>query len=146
MNERHLHEAAEVLGRLLEAGEDAAAFLHPSDEVLDDAPFLVFFLVEFHRPRVAVLVGFGGNDGLDLQFEKKLVDPCGSVAFVSAQRDGPGDGLAFPVGDFGIGFDQQGVEDSGVMDLAGRQVEVQRMAVAVAQDVDFRRESAARTA
>jgi hypothetical protein len=144
MDERHFQEAAEVLGRFIEAGEDAARFFEPADEAFDDVAPLVRTAVELHRPSGAS-VGFpGGDDRSDAQREQVFVDPLRAIPFVAAQLHGPSDLPTAAVAQDIVGSDEQRVERRGFVLLSGRQMEVQGMAGGVAEQMDFGRKSAAR--
>ncbi len=55
-DECHLDHAAKIDGGLFVSSEDAAAFLQPPDQPLDDVPLAILFLVKLHRASVAILV------------------------------------------------------------------------------------------
>jgi hypothetical protein len=138
--------AAEVLGRLLESREDAAAFLEPADESLDDVTTPVRLSIEVDEASIAVLVFFRRDDGRNPQFEQELVDPVSPVSLVAAERERPRDARAVVVEQPLVGGRQQFVEDLRFVRLARRESKGQRQSVAVAKDVDLCRESPARAA
>lgn len=84
MYECHFDEASEVFSCLFKASEDAASFFQPSDQALDDVAAAVCLSIEFDRPRIALLIHFGRNDGLDASLQQVFVDPIGTVSFVPA--------------------------------------------------------------
>ena len=73
----------------------------------------------------------------NVQRQEVLIDPVRAVALVARQRDRPCNRLAFDIKQLLIGADQQGVEHGGLVDLPRRDVEVQRMTMSIAEDVDF---------
>lgn len=137
MDEGHADNAAEVLGRLLKAREDAPVLLEPADQTFHDIAIAISLFVERHRPSVAVLVLFGRDHRLDVQFQQVLVDPVGAIAFVAGQRRRPGDRLAVGIVQLLVGVGQQGVECGAFVRLARRDVKVQRVALTITKNVDF---------
>ena len=94
---RHTDHAGEVLGRLLEAAEHAAAFLQPTDQTLHDVSLAVGILVKDHRSRVAILIGLRRNHRPNPKIQQIRVDPIGAIAFVERA------GLTLPVAGVGLG-------------------------------------------
>ena len=146
LDEGHFDKAAEVLGRLVEARDDASAFLQPADQLLDDAPPPVRVAIELHGPGLGVFIFLGGNDGRDAQVQQVLVNPIRAIPFVPGQRQGPRDGLSLMVDNFGIRAFQECNQRRRFVVLSGRQVEGERMPVAVAQQVEFCGKTPARAA
>lgn len=138
--------AAEVLGCLLESREDAAVFLKPADESLNDVATTVRLAVEVDQPRVTILVLFGGNHRCDAQIQQVLVDPIGPISLIAAQSEGPRDALAVVIEQLLVGRYQEFVQDLRFVGLASSEPKGQWQAVAVAEDVDLRRKSPARAA
>jgi hypothetical protein len=54
--------------------------------------------------------------------------------------------MAAAVEQLGVGSFQHGVQDCGIVGLPWRQMKVERMALAIAKQVDFRRKTPTRTA
>lgn len=146
MNKRHLDHATVVFGRLLEAREDTAGLLEPTDQALNDVPSAIRVTVKLDGTDVSVLVLPGGNDGPDAQIDQVLVNPVGPVSLVASQGYRPRYGFALAVKHMGVGLFQQRVEDGRFMCLSRRKMEVQRMALPVAQNMDFRRKTPAGSA
>lgn len=137
MDERHFDEAAEVLRRFLEAREDASRFFQPANQALDDVAPPVRPAVEFHRPDSVGVRLLGRNHRTDAQMQQVFVDPVRTIPFVAAQGHRPRQRLACPVEQAGIGAFKQGLQGSGLVVLSRREVEMQGMPPAVAEDVDF---------
>ena len=146
MDKSHLDHAAEVLRRLLETREDAAGFLEPTDQTLDNVAPSVGVAVKLDEAGVAIFVLLGRNDRNDVQFDQVLVNPVSPVSLVTGQGHRPSDGLVVPVKQIGIRLFEQGREGCRLMRLSCREVKVQRMAFPVTQDMDFRRKTSARAA
>lgn len=144
MNECDLQHAEVVLGRLLVAGEDAAAFLQPTNEALDDVSFAVRVAVELDGPRVGILVALGGDHGRNALAEEIRIDPIRTESFVARQANRPQYFLHFVAGDDRAL--QQRFQRLRLMDLPRGEVGVQRVPVAIAEEMDFRGKSPARTA
>ena len=89
---------------------------------------------------------FDGITGLMPKSKQVLVDPVGPIPLVPGQGHRPRDRLAVPVDDRLVGPHQQRHQGRVVVRLPGRQVEVERVTMAVAQQVEFRGEPAAGTA
>jgi hypothetical protein len=143
LNEGHLDHAAEILGRLLEPREHPAAFLQPADQALHDAPPAVRLPVELHRPGRAVLILLRRDHRRDADLQQGRVDPGRPVPFVAGHGQGPGHRLPVAVDDPLIGPLQQRDEGGGLVRLPGGQVEMEGVAMTVAQEVDLRGEAAA---
>ena len=58
--------------------------------------------VEFHGPRLTVLIRFAGDDGTDAAVEQILVDPVGTISFVAGDRDWIQGGVQLVASDIGI--------------------------------------------
>ena len=146
MNESHFKHTGEVLGGFLEPREDASAFFQPADQSLDDVSLAIRFLVEHDRSGIPVFVFFGGNHGCDFQFQQTIVDPIGSVRFISRQGNRPGNRLTLTVENLSVRTIEQRNQGGRFMVLARRQVKVKWMSICVAQYMDFSGKTPARTA
>lgn len=146
MNKSNLQHAAEVHGSLLESREDATCLLEPTDQPFDDIPSAVSLTVEFHGSRVAVFVFFGRNDGLNSKFEEVLVNPVGTVSFVGSQCHRPSDGFTIAVQEICVRTVQYGFQRPRLVRLSGGELEMQRMTVAIAENMNLRRKTPARAA
>ena len=102
MDEGHFEHAGEVLGGLLESREDASAFFQPADQSLNDVSLAICVAVEHNRPGISVFVFLGGNHRLDFQLQQTLVNPIGSVPFVSGQGNRPSNWLALAIENLGV--------------------------------------------
>ena len=102
-------------------------------------------LVELHRPSRTVLVLLRRDHRLDPQLQQVFVDPVGPIPLVAGQGDRPRDRLAVAVDDPLLGALQQRDQARRLVRLPGRQMEVQGVAMAVAQQMDLGRESPAGT-
>ena len=132
MDESHFKHTGEVLGGFLEPREDASAFFQPADQSLNDVSLAIRFLVERDRPGIAVFVFFRGNHRCDFQFQQAIVDPIGSVRFISRQGNRPRNRLALAVENLGVRTVEQGNQGGRFMVLARRQVKVKWMSISVA--------------
>lgn len=146
LDERHLDHATEVLGGLLESREDPAVFLYPADESFHDVSASIRFFVKAHRARITILIFLRGNHGRDTQLKNVLVNPISTVSFVAPQGDRPGNRLPVPIAQVGVGTFQERIEYSRLVCLPRRQMEVQRIPLAVAEDMDLCRKTPARAA
>jgi hypothetical protein len=146
VDEGHFEHAGEVLGGFLKPREDASAFFQPADQSLNNVPLAICVAVERDRSGISVFVLLRGNHGLDFQFQQTLVDPVGSVPFVSGQSNRPGNRFAFAVENLGVRSVEQGNQRGRFMVLAGCQMKVKWMSLSVAQQVDFGGKTPARTA
>ena len=70
-----------------------------------------------------------------------MIDPIGAIPFVAGKRDWPSDRIAATVLQVAVGIGQQVAKRLRLMRLSRVQAEVQRMAVSVAQNVNFRRKN-----
>jgi hypothetical protein len=146
VDESYFEHSGEVFGGFLESREDATAFFQPADQPLDDVSSSVFLLIERDRSGVPVFVFFRGNHWDDFEFHQAIVDPIGSVRFVSCQGHRPRNRLALAVENLGIRTVEQGNQGSRFMVLAWRQVKVKWMSFSVTQQMDFGGKTPARTA
>jgi len=144
VDERELEHAEIVFGGLLKAREDATVFFEPAKQPLDDVAVAVRFAVEFHRPAVPILVGLRGNDGSDALTQQVFIDPVGAEAFVASQVDGA-QRLAFLFAANDRSGEQR-FQGLRLVRLPGGDVDVERMAVSVAEQMDFCRKPASRAA
>ena len=108
MDESDFEHTGEVLGGFLKSREDASAFFQPADQALDDVPLAICFPIEHDRPSIPIFVFLGGNHRRDFQIQQAIVDPLGSVCFVSRQCHGPYNRLALAVENFGVRTVEQG--------------------------------------
>jgi len=133
-----------VFGRLLEACEDAPAFLQPADESFDDVAVAICLSVKLHGSGIPILVALGRNDRCDARSEKILIDPVGAEALVACQPHGAERLLnLFPCDGNSL---QQGFKSLGFMGLSSGEVDVEGVAMAITEQMDLRRKSAPRTA
>src|SRR5436190_862588 len=146
VDERHLDHAGKVFGGLFEAREDSSTLLQPSDELFDDAPAAVGTAVEADDPRFRELILLSGNDRFDSQLVEILVDPVRAVRFVARQRPRPGNTFTIAVDKHLVGCFQQALQHGGLVILARRQMKMQGVTATNAEQMDFRRKTAARTA
>jgi hypothetical protein len=146
VDESDFEHTGEVLGGFFKSREDASALFQPADQSLDDVPFAIYLPIEHDRPGVPIFVFLGGNHGRDFQFQQALVDPLGSVRFVSRQCHRPRNRLALAVENLGVRTVEQGNQGSRFMVLAWRQVKVKWMSLSVTQQMDFGGKTPARTA
>jgi len=146
VDKRHLDHAAEVLRRFLEAREDAAGFLEPADQTLDNVTPPVGVAVKLDKAGVPIFVLLGRNDRSDVQFEQVLVNPISAVSLVAGQGHRPSDGLAVAIEQVGVRLFEQGREGRRLMRLSCGEMKVQGMAFPVTEDMDFRGKPPARAA
>ena len=146
MDESHFEHAGEILGGFLKSREDAAAFFQPADQPLNDVSLAICVAVERDGSGVPVLIFLGGNYRLDFQLQQAIVDPVGSVPFVSRQGNRPRNRLAFAVENRGVRTVEQGNQGGRFMVLTRRQMKVKWMSLSIAQHMDFGGKTPARTA
>jgi hypothetical protein len=146
VDESHFEHTSEVLGGFLKSRENAPAFFQPADQALDDVPLAIRFPIEHHRSGISIFVFLGGNHWRDFQFQQAIVDPTGSVRFVSRQGNRPRNRVPLAVENLGVSTVEQGNQAGRFMVLAGRQVKVKWMSLSVAQHMDFSGKTPARTA
>src|SRR5262245_10862963 len=140
MCEAHIQEAEEIERRFLITSKQPAALLEPADETLDDVSTTIQFAIKIRMPRLGYLPAMG-NDRRDIALVEPFTDPLRMECHVTTQVD-RGD-VDFPVvvGDAGV-FQNRG-EGRAFVRLPGSHFGVQRVPVAVAEEVDLRRETAA---
>jgi hypothetical protein len=146
VDERHFKHTGEVFGGFLEPAENASAFFQPADQSLDDVSLAIRFLVEHDRSGIPVFVFFGRNHWCDFQFQQTIVNPIGSVRFISRQGNRPCNRLTLAVENLSVRTIEQRNQGGRFMVLARRQVKVKWMSVSVAQHMDFCGKTPARTA
>ena len=146
MDESYFEHSGEVLGGFFKSREDASALFQPADQSLDDVPLAICFPVEHNGAGVPIFVFLGGNHWRDFHFQQTVVDPIGSVRFVSRQGNRPRNRLALAVENLVVRTIEQGNQSSRFMVLAWRQVKVKWMALSVTQQMDFGGKTPARTA
>ena len=95
---------------------------------------------------IPIFVYFGRNHGRDSQLDQIFIDPIRAISLVAGDGHGPGDWLAIAINHVGIGAFQQCFQGGRLVRLPRRQMEVQRMAFAVAENMDFCGKTPARTA
>lgn len=144
MDEGHFDHTAEVERGLLEASEDAATFLQPANEPFHDVACAIGLGVKRHRSRLRVLVALRGNHRLDAEALQILVDPVGSVAFVAGQLQREEHRLVVQIAQRHA-FEQR-FERLRFVGLAGGEAVVQRIPLAVAQQMNLGRKAPARAA
>ena len=144
MDECELEHAEVVFGGLLETREDAPAFLQPANESFDDVSFAVRVWVECDRPGVAIFVPLGRNDWRDALRQQILVDPVGAEALVASQADGA-QRLVFLLAADDRSFEQR-FQGLRLVRLPGGDVDMERVAVPIAEQMDFGRKPAPRAA
>src|SRR4029453_2688239 len=140
MYEAHFDEAEEVDRGFLVTSEQSATFLEPAHEPLDHVAAAVHGAVEI-RVRPFGMVAAGGNDRWGGALAEPLANPVGGEMQVTAQVDRSDIEFPVVVGDPGVFQDRR--EGCGLVRLAGGHLGVQRMSLAVAEEVDLRRETAA---
>ncbi len=135
LDEGHLDHTAEVEGGLLEARQNAATFLQPADQPLHDVASAIGLGIERHLACVRGLVAFWRDYRLDAEALQILVNPVGSIAFVAGQLQREEHRLVVEIAQRHA-FEQR-FERLRFVGLAGRDAEVQRIAVPVAQQMDL---------
>ena len=133
MDESHFEHTGEVLGGFLKSRENTSAFFQPADQSLNDVSLAVYFPIKYDGPGVSVFVFFGGNHRRDFQFQQAVVDPIGSVRFVSRQGNRPRNRLPLAIENLGVRSVEQRNQSSRFMVLARRQVKVKWMTLSVTQ-------------
>ena len=83
---------------------------------------------------------------MDAQLQEVIVNPVRSIALVAGDGQRPSDWFAIVVTQLGIGAFQKRLQSGGLVGLTGREMEVQRMTLAVAKQMNLRGKTAARTA
>ena len=146
MDEGHFEHAGEVLGGFLKSREDSSAFFQPTDQSLNDVSLAICVTVEHDRSGVPVFVLLGGNHRLDFQFQQTIVDPVGSVSFISRQGDRPRNRFPLAVENRGVRTVEQGNQGGRFMVLTRRQMKVKWMPLGVTQQMDFGGKTPTRTA
>ena len=81
---------------------------------------------------------------MDAQLKEVIIDPIRSIAFVAGERHGPCHRSPREIDQRFIRSAQEGIQHRRFMNLARREMEVQRFSFAVTQEVDFCGESPAR--
>lgn len=146
MNEGHFDHASEILGGLLETREDAAAFLKPADQTLHDVALSICLTAELDGPSISIFVFLGGDDRNYFQVQQAFVDPIRPVCFVPSERDWPCDRLSLTIQQNLVGAIEYRNQGGTVVGLSWCQLEVERMPLPIAQQMDFCGITPARTA
>lgn len=133
-----------VDGGLFKAAEDAPKLFEPSDQPLDDVASVVGFAIEIGMVDIIRLLSLFRNHRLDTFRSQLADDGCRAVGFVTRQGFRLDEVLQRLVVEFRHG--PQLLEQLSLVRLPGAQLNAQRMALAVTDDVDFRGESSAGTA
>lgn len=141
MDKRELDHATKVFSSFLEARENAPTFFQPANKLFHDRTAAVGIAVKVDLPRSPVFVALRRNDWLDVQLQKVFVNPIGSIAFISRHRNWPCNWVAVEVDDGFIGSFQQSDDRSRFVSLARSEMEVQRVSVAVGEQMDFCRKT-----
>ena len=81
---------------------------------------------------------------MNVQAEQVLVDPISAIRFVARHLQRPGERLSVMIEQVFVGPDQQRFQRGRLVRLTGGEMEVQRMSVRVAQQMNFARKSPAR--
>lgn len=144
MDKGELEHAEVVFGRLFEAGKNAATFLQPADEPFNDVSLAVCLAIELNGPGVGIFIALRRNDGCDARRQQILVDPVGAEALVACQANGA-QHLVFLLAADECSF-QKRFQGLRFVRLPGRDVDVEGVAVPIAEQVDFGRKSAPRAA
>ena len=146
MYDCHLDHGQEVDCEFFEAGGDAPAFLEPADAAFDNASTPVCVAVKVQRSPavVALLVAALGDDGGDRMASEPRPDALETVPLVAGQTLGPTAGSA--QGLWNPHRVHQELELGGFVRLPRRDLDGQRQASAVSNQVEFAPESAARAA
>ncbi len=146
MNECHCDHAGEILRGFLKPREDTSALLEPTNQAFHDVSLSIRLFVEDDRTGVPVFVGLRGNNRFDFQIQQTFIDPIGSIPLVTSQGNGPSNGLSFTIDYLGVGTFKHRNQGGRFMVLSSRQVKAERVAMPVAENMDFRRKTPARTA
>ena len=86
---------------------------------------------------VAVFILLRGDHGLDPQVQEVFVDPIGAIPFITTQRQRPSDAFPVAIEQACVRTVEHLLQGRGFMGLARRQMKMQRMAVAITEDMDF---------
>lgn len=133
-----------VDGGFLKAAEDASKLLESSEESFDDVAATIGFSVKVGMIDIIGLLSFFGDHRLNA-FRSQLIDDlCRAVGFVPGQCVRLDE--VFQLWVAHLGCVPQVFEELRLVSLSGAEFRVQRATLAVADDVDFRRESPTRAA
>lgn len=146
MDECQFDKAAEVPGGLLETRENASALFEPADKSLDDVATAIRPAIKFYGSRISIFVVFGRNDWLDSQRHEGFVNPVGAISLVATQGHRPRNGNTVTIMQTLVSSVEQCLQSSRVVRLARRQMEMERMTFAIAEEMDFCGKTPARTA
>jgi hypothetical protein len=80
---------------------------------------------------------------MNFQLQQVFIDPIGAIRLVGRQLQRPGKWLSVVVEQAFIGADQQRFQGSRLVRLAGREMEMQRVTMRIAQQMNFARKSPA---
>jgi hypothetical protein len=124
--------------------EDAPAFFQPADQAFDHVAAPVCGWIKLDRSGGSMVAVPGGNHRMNAELQQIVVKPIGAIRHVARQFQLPSEWLSVVVELAFVGAEQQRFQGSGFMHLAGGEMEVQRMAMRIAQQVNFTRTSPAR--
>jgi hypothetical protein len=80
---------------------------------------------------------------MNFQRQQVLIDPIGAIRLVARQLKRPGKWFSMVVEQAFIGANKQRFQGGRLVRLAGREMEMQRMTMRIAQEVNFARKSPA---
>jgi hypothetical protein len=141
----HVNHSKEIQGRLFEPAHDAAAFFQPPHATFDDVAAAVSVSVErFGSSGAISFVGFLRDHRLNSTIAQPVENPVRPIGLVRSQFVGSPARAPAGLGNF-HGF-HGFLEGLGLVNLAGRDLGVQRHAVAVADQMDLGSKTAPGTA
>jgi len=141
LDHRQLHGRQVVDGELVEARRQCPALLEPADALLHHRPAAVGLPIEPRPAVVGPLVLAARDDRPDAVPPQPAADARVTVALVPRQPHRAAARPPTPAGDADLIQDPLALR--GLVPLAGRDLDRQGPAVAVADQVDFRAEAAA---
>jgi hypothetical protein len=146
VNECHFDHTGEIFRGFLEPREDTSALLEPTNQAFHDVSLSIRLSIEGDRTGILVFVGLRGNNRFDFQIQQTSIDPIGSIPLVTSQGNGPSNRLSFTIDYLGVGTFEHGNQGGGFVVLPSGQMKEKWMAMPVAEKMNFRRKTPARTA
>ncbi len=145
MHDCELQDREVVDRQLLETGEDAPALLEPADTAFDESATSIGVTVErLEFFVIDSLVGPVGDDGVDAALTQPFADPRDAVRLVGSQTLGA---VVRAVRSSGEPKCIEHLQEEGrVVRLPRADLDCERDSLAIRDEMDFRAETAARTA
>lgn len=144
MDASHHDHAGKVGCGLVKTREDPSRLLQPANEAFDNVASTIEVAIELRVALIIRSIRLLGNHGLNILTVQPLDDTGGAIGLVACQ--GHGLHIVFELRITDERTVNQLLEDRAFVRLPCRELKVQRMALAIADEVDLCRKTPTRTA